>query len=61
LADDILLQAPVDPELYNQFVAVRDRFGWTNRETLMRVLEEALPRWEKAPLPSPVAPVAPKR
>lgn len=51
--EPILLQAAIDPKLFERFAKERDRFGMSNREFLTRVLDEALGRWEKAPPPAP--------
>lgn len=53
--NETLLQSPIDTSIYDRFVAQREKFGMTNREFLSRVLLEALPRWEAAPEPAPVA------
>jgi hypothetical protein len=52
--DEALLQASIDSKLFDRFTKQRDKFGMSNREFLTRMLDEALPRWEKAPAPSPV-------
>ena len=52
--DEALLQASIDSKLFERFTKQRDKYGMSNRECLTRMLDEALPRWEKAPAPAPV-------
>ena len=52
--DEALLQASIDSKLFERFTKQRDKFGMSNREFLTRMLNEALPRWERALPPAPV-------
>lgn len=53
MSSDVLLQASITSELFDRFQTQRERFGWTNREFIERLLSEALPRWEATPDPKP--------
>ena len=53
MADDVLLQVAIEPELMARVVTQRERLGMTSREFMRRLLLEALPRWEATPDPMP--------
>lgn len=56
----MLLQITIGPALSKRITATSDNLGMTKREFMTRLIEAALPEWEKSAKPGPAAPTAAK-